>query len=185
VAVPWRRRLWLRQAGRAAALLSTLGGAVWLSGLPLLFPSLGPTAYLFASRPAAAESAPRRVLGGHVLGVVAGLLAYHLAAGGVALDWLADPGSMAALRLAASGVLAVGLTTAGMAVTDTGHAPACATTLIVSLGILTTPRAALVIVLAVVALVGQQELLQWIGVTPDDQSSEATGPSTSARRSRT
>ena len=37
----------------------------------------------------------------------------------------------AGLRLAASGVVAVALTTAGMTVTDTGHAPACATTRLV------------------------------------------------------
>jgi len=166
VAVPWRRQPWLRRAGRAAALLSTLGGAVWLTGLPLLFPSLGPTAYLFAVKPDAAESAPRRVVGGHLLGVLAGLAAYHLVAGGVALDGLAAPGSMGALRLAASGIVAVALTTAAMTATDTGHAPACATTLIVSLGILTTPQAALVIVVAVVVLVGQHHLLKRVGLTP-------------------
>lgn len=153
------REVWLRQAGRAAALLSTLAGAVWLSGLPLLFPSLGPTAYLFATKPAAPECAPRRVVGGHAIGVVAGFVAFHATGGGVALGSLTTPGSVAALGLAVSGVVAVGLTTAGMVATDTGHAPACATTLIVSLGILTTPRAALLIVVAVVVLVAENAAL--------------------------
>jgi CBS-domain-containing membrane protein len=158
------RELWLRQAGRAAALLSTLAGAVWLSGLPLLFPSLGPTAYLFATKPAAPECDPRRVVVGHAIGVLAGFAAFHGVGAGVALDTLTAPGSVPALRLAVSGVVAVGLTTAGMVATDTGHAPACATTLIVSLGILTTPRAALLIVVAVVVLVAEQRVLDRVGV---------------------
>lgn len=153
------RAVWLRQAGRAAALLSTLAGAVWLSGLPFLFPSLGPTAYLFATKPAAPECEPRRVGGGHAIGVVAGFLAFHAVGAGVALDTLAAPRSIPALRLAVSGVVAVGLTTAGMVATDTGHAPACATTLIVSLGILTTPRAALLILVAVGVLVAENAVL--------------------------
>jgi hypothetical protein len=161
---PALRRLWLQQATRAAALLSTLAAAVWLSGLPFLFPSLGPTAYLFATAPSASESRPRRVVGGHVVGVAAGFTAFHVVGAGVALDTLTAPGSLVALRLAVSGVVAVGLTTAGMLVTDTGHAPACATTLIVSLGILTTPRAAVLIVLAVVVLVAEQELLRRAGL---------------------
>jgi len=158
------RALWLRQAIRAATLLSTLAGAVWLSGLPLLFPSLGPTAYLFATTPAAPECAPRRVVAGHAIGVLAGLVAFHALGAGIGIDTLTTPGSVSALRLAASGVVAVGLTTAGMVATDTGHAPACATTLIVSLGILTTPRAALLIVVAVVVLVVEQRVLDRIGV---------------------
>ena len=39
-----------------------------------------------------------------------------------------------------------------MVATDYRHAPACATTLIVALGLLTTPREAAVVVLAVAAL---------------------------------
>ena len=130
---------WVRPASHAGALLSALGAVVWLSGLPFLFPSLGPTAYLFATQPSARQSSPRRVLGGHAIGVVAGRIAYHAIAGDVVVTASMGAASMGGLRLAASGVVAVALTTAGMTVTDTGHAPACATTLIVGLGILSTP----------------------------------------------
>jgi len=108
---------WLRQASHAGALLAALGAVVWLSGLPFLFPSLGPTAYLFATRPSARESAARRVVGGHAIGVLAGLVAYHAVAGGVVITASIGPASTAGLRLAASGVVAVALTTAGMTVT--------------------------------------------------------------------
>ena len=150
---------WLRQAGHAGALLSALGVVVWLSGLPFLFPSLGPTAYLFATQPSASQSSARRVVGGHAIGVLAGLVAYHAIAGGVVITASMSAGSVAGLRLATSGVVAVALTTAGMTVTDTGHAPACATTLIVGLGILSTPLQGAVILLAVGALVVEQALL--------------------------
>lgn len=156
---PHTRREWVRQAGRAGALLAGLGGVVWGSGLPFLFPSLGPTAYLFATDPDAPESRPRAVAGGHAIGVVAGLLAYHMVAGDVLLTGATGPGTLASLRLAVSGVVAVGLTTAGMLATDTGHAPACATTLIVSLGILSSPLEGAIILLAVTGLLAEHELL--------------------------
>ena len=150
---------WPRQAAHAGALLSTLGAVVWLSGLPFLFPSLGPTAYLFATQPSARQPTTRRVVGGHAIGVLAGLVAYHAIAGGVVITASVAPATTAGLRLAASGVVAVSLTTAGMAVTDTGHGPACATTLIVGLGILSTPLQSAVIMLAVGVLAGEQALL--------------------------
>jgi len=99
------------------------------------------------------------VLGGHAIGVLSGLVAYHAVAGGVVITASMGAASLAGLRLAVSGVIAVALTTAGMTVTDTGHAPACATTLIVGLGILSTPLQGVVIVLAVGVLVGEQTLL--------------------------
>lgn len=148
-----------RQTARAGALLAGLGTVVWASGLPFLFPSLGPTAYLFATNPDGPESAPRRVVGGHAIGVVAGLLAFHLVGGADLAAGVASPGSLTGLHLAASGVLAVALTTAGMLATDTSHAPACATTLIVALGILSTPIQGVIIVVAVVALLFEHELL--------------------------
>jgi hypothetical protein len=77
----------------------------------------------------------------------------------VTLTAATGPGTLASLRLAVSGVVAVGLTTVGMLATDTGHAPACATTLIVSLGILSSPLEGAVIVLAVVVLLVEHELL--------------------------
>ena len=152
-------RSWARQASHAGALLSALGAVVWLSGLPFLFPSLGPTAYLFATDPDARQSLPRRVVGGHAIGVLAGLLAYHALAGDVVITASMGAATMGGLRLAASGVVAVALTTAGMVVTDTGHAPACATTLIVGLGILSTPVQTGVMLLSVLILVGEQAIL--------------------------
>lgn len=140
-------------AARAGGLLAVPGAVAWASSLPFVFPSLGPTAYLMAVRPNGDSTAPRRVVGGHAIGVLAGLLAYHALAPGLVVTAAPAALSIGGLRLAASAVLSVGLTTAGMRATDTGHAPACATTLIVSLGLLSSLEAGAVILAGVLALV--------------------------------
>lgn len=140
-------------------LLSTTAVLAWLSGLPMLFPSLGPSAFVLALFQRSDATSPRRVVGGHAVGVVAGLIAYALLAGGVDMTSATEPGSIEGLRLAASAVLATTLTAGGMLATDTRHPPACATTLIVSLGLLSTPFEGAVILVAVVVLVFAHRVL--------------------------
>ncbi|WP_121744079.1 HPP family protein [Natronorubrum halophilum] len=142
-----------------ALLLSTTAALFWLSGLPMLFPSLGPSAFVLALFQDGDATSPRRVIGGHAIGVVAGLLAYHLLATGVSMTAATDPGSLEGLRLAASGILATTVTAGGMLATDTRHPPACATTLIVSLGLLPTLLEGVLIVAAVTVLVAAHRLL--------------------------
>jgi CBS-domain-containing membrane protein len=148
---------------RAAALLVVSGLVAWATGLPALFPSLGPTAYVLALRPDAPESRPRRVLGGHALGVIAGLACYALLAAGTTVAAPPPAGSTAGLRLTVAGVVSVGLTTGAMLATDLRHAPACATTLIVSLGLLSTPHEGLLVVGSVAALVAVHRLAGLVG----------------------
>ena len=160
----------------AGVLLLVCGGAAWLTGLPALFPSLGPTAYVLVERPGAPESRPRRVLGGHTIGVVAGLVCYWVVAGSGTLTAPPPSGSLAGLRLAAAGVASVGLTSVGMLATDLRHAPACATTLIVSLGLLSTLRRGVLVIAAVAVLVAAHHAgrLLITRVHPEDLS---LGPS--------
>jgi hypothetical protein len=87
----------------------------------------------------------------HAIGGIAGLAAYTLRGAGVTLTATPPPGSAAGLHLVASGVCSVVLTSWGMIAADTDHAPACATTLIVSLGLLSTPFQVATIVASVVA----------------------------------
>jgi hypothetical protein len=145
---------WRRDAAVAGSNLFVIGVLAWLSGYPVVFPSLGPTAYVLAVAPGRETARPRRVVGGHALGVVAGLLAYHTLAAGLGVPTSLEPASVAGARLAASAVVSVVLTAGAMLVTDLRHAPACATTLIVSLGLLPTLRQGALIVLAVTVLVG-------------------------------
>ena len=64
-------------------LIAILGILTWVSGLPALFPSLGPSAFVLAMFPESEASNPKRVIGSHILGVIAGFLAYHLFAQGI------------------------------------------------------------------------------------------------------
>ncbi len=110
------------------------GVAAWLVGRPLIFPSVGPSAFVLVSDPR--ENRARRVLGGHLIGVVCGLVAHHSLAKGLSLAGLSQPLSPTGLHIVASGVISMALTTTLMSVFRATHAPACATTLIVSLGVL-------------------------------------------------
>ncbi|MEA5388240.1 HPP family protein [Haloarculaceae archaeon H-GB11] len=148
----------LSRGAYTGGLLVLTGVLAWVTGQPFVFPSLGPSAYLLATAPDAPASQPRRVLGGHVLGVVAGLLAYWTLAPGLAITADAAVLATGQFRLVLSGVVSVALTTAAMLATDTGHAPACATTLIVSLGLLAAPLQAAGIVVAVVVLAATHAL---------------------------
>ncbi|WP_435153651.1 HPP family protein [Haladaptatus sp. DFWS20] len=172
-----------RVAFVASILLVLLGALAWASGLPFLFPSLGPSAFLLSSKVGERVSEPRRVVGGHVIGVVFGLLTYHLVAPGLTVMQPSPPFSIAALRLSLSGILAVGLTTAGMVITDLRHPPACATTLIVALGLLTKPAEGVVVITAIVILVTVQQALAYLETVPPapdvfyrGNAGEETGP---------
>ena len=149
--IPSRRRL--GTSCYAGVLFTVLGAVAWLSGQPFVFPSLGPSAFLLAFERRADRGRLGRIVASHAIGGVAGLLAYTLLGAGATLTATPPPGSVAGLHLVLSGVCSIVLTSWGMIATDTNHAPACATTLIVSLGLLSTPVQALTIVVSVVVLV--------------------------------
>ncbi len=133
------------------------GVAAWLFGQPLIFPSLGPSAFALVLDEN--ENWARRVIGGHLIGVVSGLIAYHALAHGLTLANLAPALSASGARIAASGVVSIVLTTCLMRVTRANHAPACATTLIVSLGLLPGFRDGLLIMASVAGLSFTHRLL--------------------------
>lgn len=148
----------VRATVHAAVLLAVTAAVAVATGLPFVFPSLGPSAYALAVA-RRGEVGPGVVLGGHAVGVVAGLAAHHALAPGLVVTADLAANSLPAYRLGASAVLSVGLTTAGMLATGRVHAPACATTLIVALGFLPTLRDGAVILLAVAALVAADAAL--------------------------
>lgn len=99
----------LRGPGHVCVLVLVPGALAWLFGRPLIFPSLGPSALALAL-----DSDGNRglqVIGGHLIGVVSGLIAYHALARGLSLAALAAAPSLGGLCIVASGVLSVGLTT--------------------------------------------------------------------------
>ncbi|WP_290819519.1 HPP family protein [Halovivax sp.] len=135
---------------------AVLGIITIATGRPFLFPSLGPSAYLLATGEQPREEGAYHVIGGHAVAVAAGLIAYALFANEVSAYVVfdrPDPAfTMELLYLSASATVAMMLTTATMLVTKTNHPAACATTLIVGLGLMGGLEDALIIVGAVIVL---------------------------------
>jgi len=119
---------------------------------PFVFPSLGPTAYLLFFTPLGRTSSPRNTVFGHAIGLLCGYAAFA-ATGARGLPFGEHPGIFwprvlaAALSLSATGAL--------MVLLDVSHPPAGATTLIVSLGIISKPSELAIIEVAVFLLVAQ------------------------------
>lgn len=116
---------------------------------PFIFPSLGPTAFLFFYTPRAPSASPRNTLVGHTLGILAGyssLVVTGLTTAGPALSvGMTWPRVLAA-------AISLGLTAGLMVLCRAPHPPAGATTLIISLGILTQPWQLVLLLIAVIML---------------------------------
>ena len=146
------------------AVFGFLGGSITIGLLalmahvahsPLVFPSLGPTAFLLFVKPMEPSASPRNTILGHLVGASAGwlsLLLFGLA--GVSGAALGDIGWD---RLGAA-ALSIGVTIGVMELWNVAHAPAGATTMIVSLGLMPQLWQLGVLMLSVAALV----VLGWV-----------------------
>ena len=119
---------------------------------PFVFPSLGPTAYLLFFTPLARTCSPRNTILGHATGLICGYAAFVVTGAG-ALPFGVHPGIFWPRILAAA--LSLSATGAFMVLFDVSHPPAGATTLIVSLGIISKPMELIIIEVAVFLLVAQ------------------------------
>jgi CBS-domain-containing membrane protein len=127
-------------------LMSTLA---LITGSPFIFPSLGPTAFLFFYTPRAPSASPRYTLVGHTIGVLAGY--FSLVVTGLTTAGPALAVGVTWPRVIAA-ALSLGLTSGLMVLFKSPHPPAGATTLIVSLGLITKPSLLLVLLIAVMVL---------------------------------
>ena len=119
---------------------------------PFVFPSLGPTAYLFFFSPQAESASPRNAVLGHLIGLLCGFAAYRIT--GMHTFPQGFGGEVYWPRILAS-ALALALTGAIMVLLHVNHPPTGATTMIVSLGILAKPEYLVIIEIAVVLLAAQ------------------------------
>jgi CBS-domain-containing membrane protein len=132
--------------------IGILAAVAMVSRTPFVFPSLGPTAFLFFFTPTLPTASPRHTIYGHAIGIACGYGALWLTGlthAPPAMVTGVDGHRIlaAALSLASTGALMILLKAA--------HPPAGATTLIISLGIVTRPPYLLVIEVAVAVLVVQ------------------------------
>ena len=134
-----------------------------ITGSPFVFPSLGPTAFLFFYTPRAPAASPRNTLVGHGIGVLVGyfsLVVTGLTTAGPALA----VGVTWPRVIAAS--LSLGLTAGLMVLLKSPHPPAGATTLIISLGIMTRPWQLILLIVAVVLLTLQALIINRLAGIP-------------------
>lgn len=129
--------------------IGLMAGAAFVTGAPFIFPSLGPTAFLFFYTPTMASAAPRNTILGHLVGAAAGYASLAVFGLTEAPPALATEVTMGRVGAAA---LSLALTSGFMVWLKVPHPPAGATTLIVSLGILRTPFQLSVLMVAVVLL---------------------------------
>ena len=130
---------------------------------PFVFPSLGPTAYLLFFSPLAKTCSPRNTIFGHAIGIICGYVAFVLTGAG-ALPFGVHPGIFWPRILAAA--LSLSATGAFMVLLEVSHPPAGATTLIISLGIISRPRELVIIEVAVFLLVAQALVINRLAGLP-------------------
>lgn len=114
-----------------------------------IFPSLGPTAFLFFFSPQAPSASPRHTIYGHAIGILCGYGALW-ATGLQHAQWA--PGTTVHLARVMAAALALASTGALMILFKAAHPPAGATTLIIALGIIIQPKNLVVIEVAVAVL---------------------------------
>lgn len=124
----------------------------WLIDLPLLFPALGPTAFILFSAPFSRAAAPRSVILGHFIGIGCGWLAWQ-ATGVLSGSPVGIP--IGGWPLYCSGATALALTGLLLVRARCPHPPACASALVIALGGVSTWMAVLAMALAVVLVTAQ------------------------------
>jgi CBS domain-containing membrane protein len=151
--------LYARWGNRGNAIYTAMGSAIamvisgavaWATKEPLVFPSLGATAFLFFETPMAEVASPRNTIIGHFVGAAIGffwLLVFGLMHKPGAIEAGFTAGRYAAI------VLSLSLTGLFLRLMRAAHPPAGATTLIVSLGLLHTWHDMWVLALGVLLVV--------------------------------
>jgi CBS domain-containing membrane protein len=162
VGVPGRTGLsaWLyrRWGNRGNAIVTAIGSFLalavsgtiaWVVSEPLVFPSLGATAFLCFETPLAEVASPRNTIVGHLTAIAAA--AVSLAAFGLLDAPSAFVEGITPARVGAV-ALSVGLTGGVLRLLRSAHPPAGATTIIVSSGLLAEPEQMLAVAVGVVLL---------------------------------
>jgi len=131
-------------------LVLAIAAIAWATNQPLIFASLGPTAYELVEQPQLPSARTYNVIVGHLIGLGSGFLAVYLmnawAAPNVMAGGVVSPERVWAMTISAA------LTTLVTLVLRAGQPAALATTLLISTGAMQTRRDAVVIVAGILLI---------------------------------
>ncbi len=143
----------------ASAMLAIIGAIGIASSEPLLFASLGPSAYLAARKPQERSTKFYNVFMGHLSGLAAGFLAvFALGAWNAPVPFV-DSHSLAPVRLFAI-ALAVLWSLSFDSLLHVDHAPTEATTILVASGVFRTATDALMVIQGVAIMAFLSEMFR-------------------------
>lgn len=157
-----RRQLWylIQREGKSrllipvfvfvagATALAIISILAYLTELPLLFPQLGPSAFILFYTPMSVSASPRNVIVSHVISVIAGLMFLWLFATLYPGSNLFDPAVMNGHRILVI-ALSMGFSCVAMVLLKCVHPPAAASALIAAMGYLVNVEQVLGIIAAV------------------------------------
>ena len=141
-----------------AGLILVVAAAGWAVRQPLLFASLGPTVYEFVEQPRAKSSRAYNVIAGHLIALGSGFFAIWVL-NAWSVPNVFSLGTVAPQRVWAA-VIASALTTFLTLFVKASQPAALSTTLLVSLGLMQSPRDVTAIVLGVLVVTAIGEPLR-------------------------
>ncbi len=157
-----------------AALILVVSLAAWFTQQPLVFTSLGPTAYEMIEQPHRKSARPYNVIAGHLIAVISGfvaLLATHA--------WYTPAVSARHIQLprVEAAVFSTALTVFFTLLLRATQPAALSTTLLISLGTLQQWRDILVIMIAVLLLtIAGEPIRRWRNKQiPDEETAKKSG----------
>ena len=153
-------------------LVLALAAIGWATNQPLIFASLGPTAYELVEQPRMPSARPYNIIVGHLIGLGAGFLAIYLVNAWAAPNVLAM-GVVSPPRMWATAISAALTAFVSLAV-KAGQPAALATTLLVSLGAMQTRRDAIAIIVGVLSVTAMGEPLRRLRLKRTGASAEGT-----------
>jgi CBS-domain-containing membrane protein len=164
-------------AFNATMAMGILGVLAFVFNEPMIFPSLGATAYLLFAHPHEHQAQFKNALAGHLIGAGVGWIAFKVIVVGFSREHtistleILKPQSDLSMEMmwfyVAAAAISIGLTLAIMVGTKTEHSPACSTTLIFSLGIFQHLWQVGVLMAGVLLLLLSGYILNWLaGFSP-------------------
>jgi hypothetical protein len=146
------KRDWLWAPLGEGGLILVVAAIGWVTKQPLIFASLGPTAYELVEQPRLRSARPYNIVVGHFVGIACGFLTLFLLKAWAAPNVLST-GIVSPKRLWATAIAAT-LTTLITLLLKASQPAALATTLLIALGSMQTRRDAVAIVVGVLIVTG-------------------------------